>query len=53
MAEVLSALHAFLQEHRHCGELDGEGKDGQVWIACECGARIAHPMQQYESSSSQ
>ncbi len=42
MPELLTALDAFLQEHRRCGELDG-GVDGdRVWMSCECGARIAH-----------
>jgi len=44
MPEVLAALNAFLQEHRCCGDLDGGGDDGQVWMACECGASIAHPI---------
>jgi hypothetical protein len=37
-------LDAFLQEHRRCGDLDG-GVDGErVWMACDCGAGIAHPV---------
>jgi hypothetical protein len=44
MPELLAALDAFLQEHRCCGELDG-GVDGErVWMACDCGAGIAHPV---------
>ena len=44
MPELLAALDAFLQEHRRCGELDG-GVDGErVWMACDCGAGIAHPV---------
>ena len=43
MPELLAALDAFLQEHRRSGDLDG-GSDGEtVWLACSCGARIAHP----------
>jgi len=43
MPDVLSALAAFVAEHQRCGEVDG-GKDGpRVWLACCCGARIAHP----------
>ena len=49
MPELLTALNAFLQEHRRCGELDGGDAEGHVWIACECGASIAHPIQQPES----
>jgi hypothetical protein len=41
MPELVTALDAFLQEHRRCGELDG-GFDGQhVWLACPCGAQMA------------
>jgi hypothetical protein len=40
MPELLTALDAFLQEHRRCGELDG-GVDGdRVWMGCECGATL-------------
>jgi len=43
MPALLAALDAFLQEQRRCGDLDG-GTDGErVWLACACGARIAHP----------
>jgi hypothetical protein len=45
MPELLAALDAFLQEHRRCDELDG-GVDGRrVWMACDCGASVAHPIQ--------
>ena len=50
MPELLSALNAFLQEHRRCGELDGRGDDVRAWMACECGATIAHPIQPPEST---
>jgi hypothetical protein len=49
MPEVLSALKALLQEHRRCGELDGGGDEAHVWMACECGATIVHPIQRPES----
>jgi hypothetical protein len=42
MPEVLSALDAFMQEHRRCGELDGGRDDGYVWIQCSCGGLIMH-----------
>jgi hypothetical protein len=43
MPELLAALDAFLQEHRRCGDLES-GVDGErVWMACDCGARIADP----------
>jgi len=42
MSALLSALDAFLQEHRRCGELDG-GLDGDtVWLVCSCGAQSVH-----------
>ena len=44
MPELLVALDAFLQEHRRCGDLDG-GVDGErVWMECDCGAGVAHPI---------
>jgi hypothetical protein len=45
MPELLAGpLDAFMQEHRRCGGLDG-GVDGErVWMACDCGAGIAHPI---------
>lgn len=46
MPDLLAALDAFLQEHRRCGDLDG-GVDGErVWMACDCGADIAHPIEE-------
>jgi hypothetical protein len=48
MPELLAALDAFLQEHRRCGELDG-GVDGErVWMECDCGADVAHPIKPTE-----
>jgi hypothetical protein len=41
---VLASFVAFLEEHRRCGELDGGTDDGRVWLACSCGAEIAHPV---------
>jgi len=43
MPKLLAALDAFLQEHRHCGELNGDVDSEHVWMACDCGASIAHP----------
>jgi hypothetical protein len=38
---LLTDLDAFYTDHRLCGELDA-GVDGEVvWIACDCGARMA------------
>jgi hypothetical protein len=48
MPELIFALDAFIQEHRRCGDLDG-GMDGErVWLACDCGASIAHPIKPTE-----
>ena len=45
MPGLLAALDAFLQEHRRCGELDGGVERGRVWMACDCGADIVHPVE--------
>jgi len=34
----MSLLIAFLEEHRHCGDLDGGVQDERVLMLCECGA---------------
>jgi hypothetical protein len=48
MPELLAALDAFMQEHRRWGEVDG-GVDGErVWMACDCGAGVAHPVKPSE-----
>jgi len=43
MPEALSALVAFVAEHQRYGDLDSGKDSGYVWLACPCGARIAHP----------
>jgi hypothetical protein len=38
---LLTELDAFFTDHRQCDDLDA-GVDGPiVWIACDCGARMA------------
>ena len=38
---LLADLDAFFTDHHDCGDLDA-GIDGPiVWIACDCGARMA------------
>ena len=38
---LLTELDAFYLDHRRCGDLDA-GVDGpMVWMACDCGARMA------------
>jgi hypothetical protein len=45
MYGLLDDLHAFLQEHRRCGELDGGVRDERVWMACDgCGAEMVRPL---------
>ena len=39
-----SPLDAFMQEHRRCGELDGGVDRDHLWIVCDCGGGIAHPI---------
>jgi hypothetical protein len=44
MPEVLAALDAFLQENRHCGDLDAGVEPDRVWMACDCGAELVRPL---------
>jgi len=44
MRDVLTALVAFVAEHRRCGDLDGGHAGGKVWLACSCGAQMVHPV---------
>lgn len=50
MPELIAALDASLQEHKRCGDLEGGvGADGDViWMSCDCGAGIAHPVEPAE-----
>jgi hypothetical protein len=34
-------LDAFFTDHRQCGDLDAVVDGPIVWIACDCGARMA------------
>ena len=45
MTPLLLALEAFLAEHRRCGTLDAGVSEEVVWMACECGARLARATQ--------
>jgi hypothetical protein len=41
---LLADLDGFYTEHRCCGDQDA-GVDGDiVWMACDCGASIARPV---------
>jgi hypothetical protein len=44
MPGLLSALVAFVAEHRRGGELDGGVEGEHVWRTCDCGAAIAQPI---------
>ena len=48
MPELLAALDAFLQEHRRRGDLEAGVDAERVWMACDCGASIAHPFKPAE-----
>ena len=43
MPDVLSAFMAFAAEHQRCGDLDGGGDNGYVWLQCSCGGLIMQP----------
>jgi len=46
---LLTELDAFFTDHRRCGDLDA-GVDGPiVWIACECGARMARCVEERDA----
>jgi hypothetical protein len=38
---LLTELDAFYLDHRRCGVLDGDADGATIWLACECGARMA------------
>jgi hypothetical protein len=38
---LLTELDAFFTEHGRCGDLDAGVEGEVVWIACDCGARMA------------
>jgi hypothetical protein len=40
MPDLLTALDAFVQEHRRCGELDAGVEPTLVWMTCDCGAAL-------------
>jgi hypothetical protein len=43
---VLTELDAFYTEHRRCGDLDAGVGGEVVWIACDCGARMARRVEE-------
>ena len=36
---LLDDLHAFVEEHDRCGDLDSAVEGDRVWMTCTCGAR--------------
>jgi hypothetical protein len=38
---LLTELDAFFIEHHRCGDLDAGVEGPIVWVACDCGARMA------------
>ncbi len=44
-SRCLEALAAFLDEHRHRGELDGGAGDEWIWMTCTCGAVISRTLE--------
>jgi hypothetical protein len=38
---LLTDLDAFFADHHQCGELDAGVDERIVWMACDCGARMA------------
>jgi hypothetical protein len=43
---LLTELDAFFTEHQRCSDLDADVDGPVVWIACECGARMARRVAQ-------
>jgi hypothetical protein len=39
----LGALKAFIDEHKHCGDIDGGSDNGSGWLQCSCGGLIMQP----------
>jgi len=48
MLELLAALDAFLQERRRCGDLEACVEPTIVWMTCDGGASIVHPVKPAE-----
>ena len=47
MPDVLSALIAFVAEHRRCGELEAGVEATFVWMTCDCGAELARVLDKH------
>lgn len=44
MPDLLSALDAFLQEHRRCGDLDARVEPALALMTCDCGAELVRSL---------
>jgi hypothetical protein len=44
-ATLFDALSAFFEEHRRCGDLDGEVEGDRGWMTCTCGAVIVRALE--------
>lgn len=42
---LLGDLHACLQEHRRCGDIDAAVEGDRVWMMCTFGAVIRRPVE--------
>jgi hypothetical protein len=49
---LLTDLDAFFTEHRRCGELEASVDGAVVWIACDCGARMARRVDERDALAS-
>jgi len=50
--EPLTELNAFFTEHLRCGDLDAGVDWPIVWIACDCGARMARRVDERDALAS-
>jgi hypothetical protein len=50
---LIVAIDAFVQEHKRCGMLDGGVDRERVWLACDRGAGISHPIKPTELNQPQ
>jgi hypothetical protein len=47
---LLTELDAFFTDHHHCGDLDAGAEGEVVWIACDCGARMARRVDEADAA---
>jgi hypothetical protein len=49
---LLTDPDAFSTEHMRCGDLDGGVEGSVVWIACDCGAKMARRVDEGDALAS-